>query len=230
MQQKSVHGRGRSAGVATPIRSGKAVTRAPLIVAAAGSASVEWAGYGWLTWSGESRHQGFSHRKSQIGREIALVAELCAIADVVRRIPGRRLIILCRNQRAVEMARRWLRGESLLPNGYAVQEADSEPVDLVAAQRLLFAQAERIAAVHWVGVRERLPLSQGAHKLAVQARQHASGRSRLPKGEVLRQATRTAEDYSRRFRMESRLRCQGGRKGEVKDPTLSVGAMINTCG
>lgn len=115
-----------------------------LTVALDGSVRGRFGGYGWLASDGRYGLQGRIDSRRFIGCRASMVAELRAIDDAVRKVPGRRLNIFCDNSYAVSMARKWMDGQQILPEGYRTERAAGKTAGLLIAQRRLHLNRARI--------------------------------------------------------------------------------------
>ncbi|MEZ0339888.1 ribonuclease HI [Mycobacterium sp. pV006] len=177
---------------ATPAPTG------PVWVATDGSVRGKITGYGWLASTGEYGLQGFRHSTKLIGPQVVLVAELRAIGMAVQKLRGRDITVLSDSRLAVAMVQRWMAGEDVLPDGYAVYRESGKTPGLVRAQRMIHEERDRIKAV-WVKGHRGEPLNEGADALARLASRYAVGDSGLTGAEYHHRAEDLARTFSREF-------------------------------
>ena len=127
-----------------------------------------------------------------------MVAELRAIDDAVRKVPGRRLNIFCDNSYAVSMARKWMDGQQILPEGYRTERAAGKTAGLLIAQRRLHLNRARID-IRWTRSHQGEPLNEGADALARLASRYIRGDSGLSPTEYRRRARGLAEAFAAEF-------------------------------
>lgn len=169
-----------------------------LTVAADGSVRGRFGGYGWLASDGRYGLQGRIDSRTFIGCRASMVAELRAIDDAVRKVPGRRLNIFCDNSYAVSMARKWMDGQQILPEGYRTERAAGKTAGLLIAQRRLHLNRARID-IRWTRSHQGEPLNEGADALARLASRYIRGDSGLSPTEYRRRARGLAEAFAAEF-------------------------------
>ncbi|WNG88525.1 RNase H family protein [Mycobacterium sp. ITM-2016-00317] len=170
----------------------------PVYVATDGSVRGRFTGYGWLASSGEYGLQGFRHSTKLIGPEVVLVAELRAIGAAVQKLRGRDITVLSDSRGAIAMVQRWLAGDDVLPEGYAVYRESGKTPGLVRARQMIYEERDRITPV-WVKGHRGEPLNEGADALARLASRYALGDSALDGAEYHHRAQDLAETFSREF-------------------------------
>lgn len=173
---------------------------APVTVATDGSVRGKHAGFAWLASSGDYGLAGYRSSSQTVGTDETLVAELCAIGDAVSQLPGRHLTVLCDSQNAVTMARRWIRGDSVLPAGYA----DAEDVALEVFRHRIFAERSRLE-IGWVRGHSGHPLNEGADALARLASRKQRGDCDVSGDEYGRRALGIARAFAAEFRRSGAL-------------------------
>ena len=178
----------------------------PLVVAADGSVRGKHTGYGWLASDGQHGLHGRVDSKSMIGFRTSMVAELRAIDDAVLKLTGRHLTVFCDNSYAVSMARKWMGGEEILPQGYTTDRGNGKPAGLVTARRRIHLNRERLD-IRWIRSHQGEPLNEGADALARLASRYARGDSGLTLSGYRERATGLAKAFAREFR---RVAADGG--------------------
>ncbi|KWX57052.1 ribonuclease HI [Mycobacterium sp. NAZ190054] len=173
----------------------------PVWVATDGSVRGKITGYGWLASTGEYGLQGFRHSTKLIGPKVVLVAELRAIGAAVQKLRGRDITVLSDSRLAVAMVQRWMAGDDVLPEGYAVYRESGKTPGLVRAQQMIYEERDRITPV-WVKGHRGEPLNEGADALARLASRYALGDSGLGGPEYHRRAQDLAETFSQEFNRE----------------------------
>lgn len=188
-------------GTATPANpdSRSDPTLSSVVAATDGSVRGKFTGYGWLASTGEYGLCGFRHSAKQIGSEVVLIAELRAMAGVVRKLHSRHITVLSDSQDAIAMAERWMSGDENLPEGYTTERADGRPAGLVAARQHFRAQRNRLKLT-WVKGHQGHPLNEGADALARLARRYAAGAKDLTAVEYHRRAAGLAGAFAAEFR------------------------------
>ncbi|MGV0852609.1 RNase H family protein [Mycolicibacterium phlei] len=171
---------------------------APVTVATDGSVRGKVTGYGWLASTGEYGLMGFRHLKKQTGPKVVLVAELRAIAKAVQSLRGRDITILSDSRQAVAMVLRWMAGDFVLPEGYSVERANGRTPGLITAQKMIYAERERLHPV-WVKAHSGEPLNEGADALAKLASRFVRGDSGLDNAEYHRRAADLAAAFAAAF-------------------------------
>ncbi|MCV7281737.1 ribonuclease H [Mycolicibacterium flavescens] len=174
------------------------VTQEPVWVATDGSVRGKVTGYGWLASTGEYGLMGFRHSRKQIGPNVVLVAELRAIAKAVQYLRGRDITVLSDSKLAVAMVQRWMAGDDVLPDGYSRVRDNGRTPGLVTAQRMIFAERDRIHPV-WVKAHAGEPLNEGADALARLASRYVLGDSGLDGTEYRCRADDLAETFAAEF-------------------------------
>ena len=174
---------------ATPQETG------PVCVATDGSVRGKVTGFGWLASSGEYGLMGFRHSRKQIGTKVVLVAELRAITKAVQKFRGREITMLSDSKLAIAMVKRWMAGEFVLPEGYAVYRENGKTPGLVTAQRMIYAERDNIDPL-WVKGHQGDFLNEGADALARLASRFVLGGSGLDNAEYHRRAQGLAESFS----------------------------------
>lgn len=171
----------------------------PLIVAADGSVRGKFSGNGWLASDGQYGLRGRMDLKTLIGKRPSMVAELRAIDDAVRKLPHRDLTIVCDNSYAVSMARKWMNGSEILPEGYLAERGVGKTAGLVAAQRRIHANRDRLD-IRWERSHQGEPLNEGADALARLASRFARGNSGLSPDDYRDRAKGLADVFAADFR------------------------------
>lgn len=182
-----------------PAPSVESLTLPPLTVAADGSVRGRCCGYGWLASDGQYRLRGKIDSRRIVGRRITTVTELRAIDDAVRSLTRRHLTIYCDNSFAVAMARKWMAGEDILPEGYTTERDGGTPAGLVVAQRRLHRNRERLD-IRWTRSHQGEPLNEGADALARLASRFVKGNSELTADSYRERAAGIAEAFAAHFR------------------------------
>lgn len=180
------------------LREATAAPTGPVWVATDGSVRGRITGYGWLASSGEYGLQGLRHSTKLIGPKVVLVAELRAIGAAVRQLRGRNITVLSDSKFAVATVKRWMAGDDVLPEGYAVYRESGKTPGLVRAQQMIYEDRDSITPV-WVKGHRGEPLNEGADALARLASRYALGDSGLDGAEYHRRAQDLAETFSREF-------------------------------
>lgn len=173
-------------------------TQEPVWVATDASVRGKVTGYGWLASTGEYGLMGFRHSRRQIGSNVVLVAELRAIAKAVQYLRGRDITVLSDSKLALAMVQRWMAGDDVLPDGYSVVRDNGRTPGLVTAQRMIYAERDRIHPV-WVKAHTGEPLNEGADALARLASRYVRGDSGLDSNEYRRRAEDLAETFAAEF-------------------------------
>lgn len=171
----------------------------PLTVAADGSVRGRCCGYGWLASDGQYGLHGRIDSPRLIGRRKSMVAELRAIDAAVRRLTGRHLTVFCDNSYAVSMARKWMDGHEVLPEGYRAERADGRTAGLVLAQRRLHQNRARLD-IRWTRSHRGEPLNEGADALARLASRYIKGNSELSPPQYEQRAGGLADAFATAFR------------------------------
>ncbi|MGU3499462.1 RNase H family protein [Mycobacterium sp. C31M] len=174
----------------------------PMVIATDGSVRDMHAGFGWLTSSGEYGLANYRSRSRTVGTEPVLVAELCAIGDAVCQLPGRRLTILCDNRRAVDMVRRWISGDPVLPVNYPTPVSVERALHVF--RRRIYADGPRLE-IGWVRGHSGHALNEGADALARLASRQRRGDSDLRGDGYARRAAGIAEAFAAEFRRAGAL-------------------------
>jgi len=174
------------------------ITLPALTVAADGSVRGKFSGSGWLASDGQYGLNGRVDSKRVIGRRASMVAELRAIDDAVLRLNGRHLTIFCDNSYAVSMARKWMAGQEVMPEGYRTERAEGKPAGLVVAQRRLRLNKSRLD-IRWTPSHQGEPLNEGADALARLASRYVKGDSGLSAAEYRQRAGGVAEAFAAEF-------------------------------
>lgn len=185
-----------------------------LTVAADGSVRGRFCGYGWLASDGQYGLQGRVDSRKLIGRRASMVAELRAIDEAVRRLAGRHLTVYCDNSYAVSMARKWMDGQEILPEGYSTERAAGKQAGLVVAQRRLHRNPARLD-IRWAPGHRGEPLNEGADALARLASRYVKGDSGLTPGEYRERAQGLADAFAAAFRRTERSAEQTAERVEI---------------
>lgn len=185
------------------IRATVCNSSSPVWAATDGSVRGKFTGYGWLASTGEYGLCGFRHSTKQIGSKAVLIAELRAVDAAVRILHSEHITVISDSQDAIAMIEGWMAGQTNLPAGYTTARADGQPAGLVAAQRRLHAQQDRIT-LSWVKSHHGHPLNEGADALARLARRYAAGADDLTAAEYQRRAAGLAEAFAAEFRRTQR--------------------------
>ncbi|MGB3485880.1 MAG: RNase H family protein [Mycobacterium sp.] len=190
--------RAAAVGLADDLLPTPPIDPTPLVVATDGSVRGTVTGLGWLASSGVYGLRRFRHSRAQVGRSVALIAELRAIDEAVRKLPSRHLTILTDSLGALDMVRRWTVGDDVLPAGYTT-ERRSGVAGLVKAQRRIRAHQHRID-VQWVKGHQGHPLNEGANALARLASGNARRGGGLTRAGYRQRAAGMAEAFSSAYR------------------------------
>ena len=172
-----------------------------LTVAADGSVRRRFGGFGWLACDGQYGLHGRIDSRTVIGRRASMVAELRAIDDAVRKLAGRHLTVFCDNSYAVSMARKWMQGQQILPEGYSTERAEGKTAGLVIAQRRLHLNRARLD-IRWARSHQGEPLNEGADALARLASRYVKGDSMLSPAEYRERARGLADAFAADFRRQ----------------------------
>lgn len=170
-----------------------------LTVAADGSVRGRFCGYAWLASDGQYGLQGRIDSRTVIGRRASMVAELRAIDDAVRRLTRRHLTVYCDNSYAVSMARKWMDGQEILPEGYRTDRATGRQAGLVIAQCRLHRNTARLD-IRWARGHRGEPLNEGADALARLASRYVKGDSGLTPAQYRERAQGLADAFAADFR------------------------------
>lgn len=169
----------------------------PLWVATDGSVRRKFSGFGWLASNGQYGLHGYRHSKTLHGTKVVLISELRAINDAVRNLQ-RPLTVMSDSKLAIEMIKRWMDGDSVLPQGYTTERPGGKPAALVSAQRLIHSQREWLTPV-WVKGHQGEPLNENADALARLAQRRAANPVDLRTPEYHRRADGLADAFSKQF-------------------------------
>ena len=175
------------------------LSREPLIVATDGSVRRrKFIGYGWLAANGQHGAHGAEHSPKVAGKKVVLVAELRAINEAVRNLPNRRLSLLCDSRFAVDIVGRWMRGDTVLPDGYSTERDGGATAGLVTARNRIHFHRDRIT-ISWVPGHRGEPLNEGADALARLGSRYSVGDSGLTPTEYRQRARGLADGFAQEF-------------------------------
>lgn len=97
------------------------------------------------------------------------------------------------------MARKWMAGQQILPEGYSTQRGSGKLAGLVVAQRRLHRNASRLD-IRWTRSHQGEPLNEGADALARLASRYIRGNSGLSAADYRRRAKGLADAFAAEFR------------------------------
>lgn len=187
-----------AAGLKPDPVSGPPADLAPLVVATDGSVRGKFTGCGWLSDSGDFGLRGFRHVRRVVGPDVVLIAELRAIDDAVRQLPGRHLTVLTDSRAAITMVRRWMAGDDVLPEGYTTFRSTGTAGLIEVQQRMRLVQ--KTIEVRWVAGHQGNMLNEGADALARLASRYARRNSGLTTEEYQLRAEGLAQAFSAQSR------------------------------
>jgi ribonuclease HI len=185
------------AGLSTK-RPAQAAATGPVWIATDGSVRGSVTGYGWLASSGDHGLLGFRHSTKQVGTSVVLISELRAIGEAVRKMRGRDITLLSDSRVAIQMVKQWMAGDDVLPPGCTTKRDNGKTPGLVAAQRLIYAERDRVTPV-WAKGHQGEPLNEGADALARLASRFTLGKSGLDHREYHRRAKELAQAFAVEF-------------------------------
>lgn len=177
----------------------------PLTVATDGSVRGRFSGYGWLAGDGRHHLHGATTHKVLRRREAILLAELTAIADAIRSLPGRPLIILTDSTVARRLIGAWMGGHDVDPPGFRAATLEQHPP--TPLRDTVRDNGGRLT-VRWVKGHCGHPLNEGADALARLASRYAQGDSGLSVAEYKYRAEGLAVSFAEEFG-----RCDSGPAG-----------------
>ncbi len=166
-------------------------------VATDGSVRDKVTGYGWVASCGDYALRAFRHHTSQVGASVVLIAELRAISKAVSKLRHRQLTLLTDSRLALQMTKRWMDGDTVLPSGYTTERANGS-AGLVVAQRQIFDQRDRLE-IQWVPGHQGNALNEGADALARLASRFTAGGSGLTHDEYKSRAEGIAAAFAAEF-------------------------------
>ena len=171
-------------------------TREQLTVATDGSVRKCFTGYGWLASNGRYRLRGTSTAKSLSKHRAVLFAELRAIDDATRSLPGHPLTVLTDSKAAATIVRDWMAGLDIYPPGFRAVNSRNHP--LSAMREAIHCSRDRLS-IRWIKGHCGDPLNEGADALARLASRYARGDRDLTEDEYTNRAAGLAAGFAEEF-------------------------------